>query len=246
MQMTVGPLPPSVYWRRRAMVSAVILLSVLLLGMCVSRGDDEAGKQVPTSQSTERPSEDPPAANLPGANDDGNTGGGKDGTAVHPDAETGTGGENGDGDGKGDPADGAGAAPSPEAKQPVCTDSAIDVEPSLERPKYTVGEKPKMKLTIRNVSEEKCWRDVGADFQELRVMLGGQRIWSSDDCAPLHGWDNREFAPHQSISFTLVWAGTTSKPNCPAPRVQTKPGTYQLYARLGTEMSGPLNFTIAS
>jgi hypothetical protein len=235
--MTVGPLPPSVYWRRRGMVAAAVLLVVLLLGMCATRGEGSGGGsgQVPTSQSSPSGDGDPNAANLPGANDGGADSGTGTSTSQHPDVSEPAADDGGAG---------TGPQPSPEPKKPACSDSAIDVEPALDRPQYRVGEQPRMRLTIRNVSSQSCWRDVGADFQELRVMLGGQRIWSSDDCAPVHGWDMREFAANQTVSFTLVWAGTTSKPKCPAPRVQARSGTYQLYARLGTEMSGPLDFKI--
>src|SRR5262245_57141494 len=52
MRTTVGPLPPAVYWRRRAVVLGAALLGIIVLFVSCS-GDDKDGQRgagAPTSQ----------------------------------------------------------------------------------------------------------------------------------------------------------------------------------------------------
>src|SRR2546427_6332927 len=60
MNLTVGPLPPAVYWRRRAIVAGALLVLVLLVSYACSGSDGStAAGQQPTGPSTNSPSPDP-------------------------------------------------------------------------------------------------------------------------------------------------------------------------------------------
>src|SRR3712207_1808921 len=52
MRMTVGPLPPAVYWRRRALVlGAVLAVLLVLVYSCSSGSNDGDGRAAPNGGS---------------------------------------------------------------------------------------------------------------------------------------------------------------------------------------------------
>jgi hypothetical protein len=104
---------------------------------------------------------------------------------------------------------------------------------------------PRVHLVVRNIGSVTCQRDVGANEQELRVMSGTQRVWSSDDCQPLRGSSVRSLAPGGERVYTLTWSGKDSTPGCTQARKRVQPGQYELVARLGTLMSPRTAFTIS-
>ena len=114
----------------------------------------------------------------------------------------------------------------------------------MEKPSYKVGAEPRFRLAIANRSAVKCVRDVGPSQQELRLVAGGKRLWSSDDCAPKRGADVRTLQPGEKLMYWLTWGGRTSSPGCKATRVKVGPGSYQLVGRLGTANSKPVPFTL--
>jgi hypothetical protein len=100
-------------------------------------------------------------------------------------------------------------------------------------------------LLIKNISNRACSRDVGADQQELRVVLGTDKVWSSDDCDGPTGTEVRNFPPNHERSYNAVWNGnrsstcsTTAKRTPTGP--QPEPGEYQLFGRVGTDLSDPV------
>jgi hypothetical protein len=103
---------------------------------------------------------------------------------------------------------------------------------------------PKLHLTVTNTGQAACRRDVGADAQELRIMDGTRRVWSSDDCEPLHGTSVRTLYPGVPRAYTVTWSGKDSMPGCSAARTRVQPGTYDLVARLGSLTSERTSFRI--
>jgi hypothetical protein len=98
-------------------------------------------------------------------------------------------------------------------------------------------------IRIKNISSRTCTRDVGADVQELRLLDQERIIWSSDDCDPNTGHDERSFGPGEEVSFTRRWNGTRSRTgdgtvNCSA-EAPDNAATYQLVARLDQKVSAP-------
>jgi hypothetical protein len=103
---------------------------------------------------------------------------------------------------------------------------------------------PRLRLEIRNTGSVACRRDVGADEQELLVMVGTRRIWSSDDCQPLEGKSVRTLAPGEKRVYTITWSGKDSVPGCAQVRTRVEPGRYEVMARLGSLQSERATFTI--
>jgi hypothetical protein len=219
MRLTVGPLPPAVYWRRRAIVlGALLFVLFLLVYRCA--GSDPSGAE-------------------DGA--PGSTGGSPAGTApldemltpvVEPTASS-------------TPTADLSGPPVTALPSGSCTDAELAVTVTTEggRVEFAQGTYVRIFLKIENIGTRGCARDVGATAQELRIAQGAVKLWSSDDCGAGTGSDVRTLRPGEQIDqFNVTWNGRAST-DC-----QTKPlpapGTYQLIGRFGTRWSEPVSLTI--
>lgn len=224
----VGPLPPSVYWRRRVLVSAAVVVALLLGWMALSGGGDSPPKTTAAVGS-------PPA---------------ESGTPTSLAATPPAGDRAGAGGGGAEPADQAAAAsPTPVRSAPPpqpCSDSALQLRVLPERPAYPVGEEPVLDLVVRNVSAVACVRDLGAAHQEVLLYDGrNRRLWSSNDCYPGGTKDPQVLGPGDSASFSVTWSGLSSRPKCAGERERVGAGSYLLLGRLGTLVSkrSPIRLT---
>lgn len=226
MRLTVGPLPPAVYWRRRA-----IVLSGVLLVLYVAAQACMAGSASPENASSTGPSDSPspprtvqhttpPAVPL---------------SQPPPPAATPT------------------AAPTTEpAATPVdpnaCTDDEMLITAEAAQAEITSGASVRFTIRIRNDSDRTCSRDIGGDLRELylRAGEGGGKVWSSRDCNPPDGTEVQELTPGYEREHWLDWTGRASD-SCddgqPGGEL-VPPGGYELVARLGTAYSEPVAITV--
>jgi hypothetical protein len=227
MNLTVGPLPPAVYWRRRALVAGVILVIVILfVAMCSGSGKSGSGNRVDgvgASKASSSPSSTLPAPIIGGTGPAGSASPGAGGSAS---AGVPTGGA----------PTGAGAVGGTTSSS-ACADSEIELTPTVQ---LNADGTYTLTLKVRNISSRTCTRDVGADPQELVVLQNGQTAWSSDSCQAVHGKpDVRSFGPNIEATFSIAWDGTTGS-SCTNP---TKiDGSFQVVAKLGTKSSSPLTY----
>jgi hypothetical protein len=237
MNLTVGPLPPAVYWRRRAIVLGGLLLVVLLVAYACSgpsnssaSGRQSTGPSLPSTGSSSvapstvdssAPVDEFPPPSTPVSSSPSPT-----------------------------------VPPSPTLSPTgitTCTDDQIKVTPvitstSPTSSKLVHGGTFDLKLKIRNVSTVTCRRDVGSVPEELFITNASDaEIWSSDACAKAGGktHDVRTFAPDIEIYAEVQWSsyniadGGCAKSPTPAPV-----GTYTLTGRVGTA-SSTVPFTIS-
>jgi hypothetical protein len=198
--MTVGPLPPAVYWRRRGAVGAALLAVFLGFTTCTA-GSDAASPAAQGPSLSPSPTPTPVPSASPSALAQAQPGG-------------------------------------------PCTDEQLSLTAVPARSTYRSGTMPRLRLVIQNVGSASCRRDVGADEQELRVMAGTRRVWSSDDCQPLQGTSLRTLAAGEKRTYTLTWSGKDSVPGCGEVRTRVEPGRYEVQARLGSLLSERTAFTI--
>ena len=220
MNLTVGPLPPAVYWRRRVLVlGAVLALVLLLVAMCGGSGHSNPAAVNPAATTTStRPSPtpttsvQPPIVGAPG---------GASSSASPP----------------------AAAPSSAAARSDTCSDAEIQLTPSIQ--KITGGTYPyQLQLDIKNISNRTCKRDDGANPQEMHIVnSAGQTVWSSDYCQSNPGSNVATFDPNIVASFKLPWDGYAYGPNC-AKGAKLGDGAYQLVAKLDTKVSAPVAFAI--
>jgi hypothetical protein len=229
MRLTVGPLPPAVYWRRRAIVLGAVLLFVLVLTYSCAKSDPPASPraanatnvpQNPAPSAVIRPSPTaaPPATDGASATAAAGTGATKDPT--------------------GEPS--AGTDPG------TCTDSEISVAAIPGQESVPSGTSVQITLQIKNISERTCTRDLGSLQQELYVKAGAQKVWSSDTCGTGRDSDVESLAPNIVHEYQVAWNGRDST-KCAggvASGPYPAPGSYLVFGRLGSKLSEPAPLSI--
>lgn len=118
-----------------------------------------------------------------------------------------------------------------------CSDAMIRV--AVHAPaSVPVGSKPTFVLVVTNTAAVPCTRALDKGLQEMVLFdAQGHRTWGSNDCFPEASSDRRLLAPHQAVSFPIVWGGLTSTPGCKAARVRPHLGAYVLRARIAGKAS---------
>jgi len=227
MRLTVGPLSPGVYWRRRAVVGGAVAVVILILAYSCSGGDDPAKK--PTAKPSATTSEtgvgaggsSAPSVITPNPSDPS--------SGLPPNAGNNTGTNTGIG-----------------ATGETCTDAELTVVSAAESTTVRQGYPVKFFIRIKNVSTRTCVRDVGAQMQELFLEQGSAKQWSSDACGDQGGTaDVRQFPPNHEREYYLVWEGKSTAQGCSAQKLMNT-GSYQLRGRLGNKISEPVTVTITA
>jgi hypothetical protein len=226
MRLTVGPLPPAVYWRRRAILLGAVLVALFLVAQaCMSASASPEGGSGGGAPSSSPPSplagqsSAPPETDPPGEGED------------DPATE--------------DPAE----APDPPAEG-GCADEDMLIIAEAEPDSFQRGEPARFTIRISNDSGEACRRDIGGDRRELylRRGSGASKVWSSRECGAPTGSDVRELPPGDGREHYLIWNGRASDSCDDAGEAAgdlLPAGEYELVARLGTAYSDPpLTITI--
>jgi hypothetical protein len=242
MRLTVGPLPPTVYWRRRALVLGVLVLVGFLVAYYITGGTHpeptgplgnqslattttqaQTTTQPPTQTATQTATVGPTVTGTPTGT---GTGGG-----VSPETST---------------------VPAPPVGGP-CTDTEIQLTATTSKADVVVGQGATFTLIVKNVSQRTCNRNIGSIPQELQLRLGDTVVWSSDSCSGAYLYDyDQVFTPGYSRSFPIDWNGYRNQGGSamqPCLAIQANlpaPGQYQLVARLGGLFSQPVPLTIHS
>ncbi|RKS75244.1 hypothetical protein CLV35_1703 [Motilibacter peucedani] len=234
----VGPEPPNVYWRRRALVVAgVLVVLVVLLKACTGAGGGKDASADPTADSST------PAASTGSA-----LGGGLDDPSAAPSSGA-------DASAAADPSGGPSTAPSSTpgatpaatpAPGGTCSDRQLRVVVGTDASAYRAGATPRLSFTVTNNSSTPCTRDVGTAALSLEVRSGPDRIWNSDDCTSKGSSSVRTLAAGTTFTpRSVTWSGKRSGPGkCGPGRARAKAGTYTVTARVGTLTSAPKRFVL--
>ncbi|MPZ83468.1 MAG: hypothetical protein GEV28_24975 [Actinophytocola sp.] len=231
-----GPLPPSVYWRRRAFAAGSCVLAVVLLawiiGVLVGAADDQPVHGTAGSKNlAAAPSSPPPSTRPAGAPSSTASPTTAPPAASPSPAPTGR------------PT--TRPAPPPGPPKP-CPDAVVKVAAQPGQPSYEVGRRPLLRLVVVNAGKVPCTRDLSRKLRELVITSadGKTRLWSSNDCYGPPDVDVRTLAPGRPLVFTLSWAGRTSAPGCPVKRTTVPAGSYRVIGRLGALTGAPVALTM--
>jgi hypothetical protein len=129
------------------------------------------------------------------------------------------------------PIDEAVASP---AEPTDCADSSIEVTASTDSSTYRVGaQDPVLTLTIENIGEVACFRDIGPKANELKITSGGYHVWSSDDCSTSDEPNVTLMAPGKQAVSSLTWNSRLSQKGCPddGKGRKAKAGRYEVVGR---------------
>lgn len=200
----VGPLPSSIYWRRRAVLASVAALLALLAVWTVSSGGGSSstngkgqGGSDPVTRITPGPAGSGPAiSQAPGGRGESGSGGSGSagsGTGTGPGSGSGASpgpGKNGEpgsepgGDQGGSAGSSAGQVVPADSPVPTCAPSALQWEVKSVKNEYEANEKPRLELVARNISGSTCKVDLGPKQAVLTITqaTNAKPVWSSADC----------------------------------------------------------------
>ncbi|MEV0226894.1 hypothetical protein [Streptomyces sp. NPDC050704] len=243
----VGPLPSSIYWRRRAVLLSMLAVLALLIAWVLTSGggggndnnaDGSNGKN-PTASITPGPSGSGPAiSQAPGGREEssgagggsggdgsGESGGtaGSGGSAGSSSGGDGSGSGSGSGSGGGAAA-GAGGGGSGDtlpagSSLPNCTAGAVKLTLRSVNNEYAPGEDPTLELIARNSSATDCKLDLGPKHAVLTITQAGSddEIWSSADCPTGAASILLRIPANDSVTHTVEWDRKASAPQCATP-----------------------------
>ncbi|MEU2916091.1 hypothetical protein ACFYM3_42220 [Streptomyces massasporeus] len=254
----VGPLPSSIYWRRRVvLVSVVAVLALLTLWIVTmgggggKNGDNGANGKNPAPSITPGPSSSGPAiSQAPGGRDEsgdegsgGSGDGSGDGSGSGSGDGSGSGGSGGSegaggtgGSGSGTTAGGVAAGDTLPAGStlPNCTASAVKFSLRSRHNTYDPEQTPTFLLTARNVSGSDCKIDLGPKNAVFTIAPASSDddYWSSEDCPKAAAHQLYRVAAGSGITYTLKWDRKPSAPECATPPAGSAgSGTYLVEAK---------------
>nr|WP_203645393.1 hypothetical protein [Streptomyces sp. SID14478] len=260
MRNPIGPLPSSIYWRRRVVLTSVVALLALLIVWMVNLGggggnngaDGSNGKH-PTDAITPGPSGTGPAISQhPGGRDSsggaGSGSGSGDGSGSGSGDGSGSGGSAGSGGSDdsagGDAGDGSGTSSGDQvpagSSLPDCTAGGATLSVRSLHNSYAPGQKPKLEVTVKNTTDKTCKVDLGPRTAVVSITKadGDKKYWSSEDCpAGARGLLLRVPAGGK-VTHTLTWDRKASAPQCATPPAGSAgAGTYLVEVK-GAQLAG--------
>ncbi|MFJ9818893.1 hypothetical protein ACIRU3_27295 [Streptomyces sp. NPDC101151] len=259
----VGPLPSSIYWRRRVVLVSVAALLALLVTWIVTAGGgggkkdtDASGGKNPASTITPGPSPSGSAISQhPGGRDEsggGDTGGSGPGSGdgSGSDGKGGSGATgSGGGSGAGGGSVGTGDTLPASSSLSNCTAGAVTLSLRSRHNSYSPDQTPTFELMVKNTSSGDCKVDLGPKSAVLTITPadGSDDYWSSADCPKGAASLVFRVPAGQSITYTVKWDRKPSAPQCATPPTgSAKPGTYLLEARAPGFAKGQTSFVLSA
>ncbi|PZE72230.1 MULTISPECIES: hypothetical protein [unclassified Curtobacterium] len=213
----VGPEKPVVYWRRRALVLAALLVVVLVVVLIVVGRGSGATSAAPSASASAG------AGSGAGASSAGSAGSGSGSSrsaAPKPAASA------------------SAAATKPAAADgSTCTKDQIVLTPVLDKSAYGPTEDPKIAMSIKNSGTNSCHLDLGSAQQVLTISSGQEQYWSSKDCQT--GGTNQDVTIKSGQTLTtpaIAWDRTrssTSTCDSSRPAVTAGGASYHLQVAVG-------------
>ncbi|GFE15939.1 hypothetical protein Sgleb_39860 [Streptomyces glebosus] len=264
----IGPLPSSIYWRRRAVALAIVVLLALLVVWAVNWGggagkSSDEGKGAhgsgPATSITPGPSGSGPANDQkPGgrdeSGDDGGSGSGSGGSGTAgggSGSSGGSGGSGGSGSGSGSGPIGQGSGKNAVAagsSLPNCVSGKAELDLRSVKHSYAPGTRPKFELTIENAAGAACKVDLGQKAAVLTISdaAGDERVWASNDCPSGTAPALLQVPAKGSVQRTIVWDRRASGPQCATPSSAKVPaGKYEIEAKVPGLEAARTTFVLA-
>lgn len=229
MLRPVGSLPPSVYWRRRALVAVVlVLLIVLTVYVLQSGGGSSATPTAATRSTTSSAAPSVAPASAPTSALASTSAAAP--AATPPSAAT-------------SPA--TSVASSPAAGVAACVPTSLQVSAATQQATYHVGDEPTLFLQVVNPGPAPCAQDLADSQVELRVFNGESRVWGSHDCQIVPGSATKTLPVGTPVRIGVQWSGLSSQPGCAGTRQRVGAGSYTVYALLAGVQGAPAVFSLS-
>jgi hypothetical protein len=240
-------------FRRRRIVAGVVALAVVVI--LVLAGIALGGLISRLVQNVTGESEQPPAAvsatPTPSASPEPSgeaSPSGPEASSASPSGSAGTSSSAESSDAAASPSDASASpseSPSPEALEPPCRDSSIQVTAGTDRTTYDRGERPELALKVMNLSSEPCTLNVGTSQQVFEVKTsGGEDVFSTQICQADPKDQDMVLVPHDEQTALFEWSRRTSEKDCTRRGDLVEPGSYRLQVSLGKHSSQPVAFRL--
>lgn len=221
-QLTRGPLPASVYWRRRAYALLTVCAVVSLvagLTRSVTGGEDERAQVSLSGAATTaaEPTADSTAGPTAGSTDDALT------SSLPTDDAADAAGQSG-AQGKGRKGGGAKAEPALPEPQGSCLEQDVLVRPEVSS--AVAGRPVTVTLRLRTRMAEACTWELSPKTFTWKITSGPDEIWTSRECP--RAVPTRELVVRRDTETTtdLVWGGRRSDTECSRLTEWALPGWY--------------------
>ncbi|MFE1954634.1 MULTISPECIES: hypothetical protein [Streptomyces] len=254
----IGPLPSSIYWRRRVVLLSVVALLALLVVWVVNFGGGTGNKGAggtdgkhPTESITPGPSGTGPAISQhPGGRDESGSGsGGGEGDGGAGDgSDSGDAGGSSGGGGGGDAGSGPGDGGATSGDRvpagsslPDCTAGSVTLSVRSVRNSYGPDDKPELVVTVKSTADKACKVDLGPRTAVMTITKADddkKTFWSSEDCPAGAGTLLLRVPAGGKVSHTVNWDKRPSAPQCATPSAgSATPGTYLVEVK-GAQLAG--------
>jgi cytoskeletal protein RodZ len=210
----VGHLPASVYWFRRGLVLAVLLLLFILISRLFSGGGDDP-QNTAASDPQQNPSSAPAAQTTPTSTPTSTA------TGKKTDKPTKT---------------------TPPADQ-KCAGSDVRIEVLPANRKIVSGSVLNFVVRLDAVSDE-CKATVDSTALTVTVMSGNDLIWTTTHCGQAIPRATLVVAKGKQAASTVGWNGRRSGPGCLPGQPAAKPGTYTVKAEFDDRVSAAQAFQV--
>ena len=197
----VGELPPEIYWRRRLVSGAFLVLAILVLYYLVRSlfgGDDGPTTPVPTTSAS------------PGISTSASPG-------VSTSASPGT-------------TAGTSASPTVDLTSVrKCGAADVTIVLTATTHDWPGTTEPSFTGAVRQSAATQCVLDTAASDAELLVTSGAVRQWSNLDCAktPLLTAEKLLLKPGDTATLSATWPRVRSESGCPTTLKAPGAGTYR-------------------
>ncbi|UUW91669.1 hypothetical protein [Pimelobacter simplex] len=217
-----GPLPPSVYWRRRVFVLGVAFALVFIIARWLTAGSDGSSGDADTA---EQAGNGVAATETVTAGQDGDKKGGSGKGADEP-----TGGASGGASGGTPTGPTTPTTPTLAPPQGNCSASDVLVTPSVAAG-AVAGRDVALQLSLQTRTAEACTWEIGPKSLTVRIGQGRAGVWSTQQCP--------RAVPRQSVVVRrqvativqLTWAETRkSTEGCTAGAGWAMPGDFTIAA----------------
>lgn len=213
-------LPPSVYWRRRALVLGLGIGIFALLVWTVNGVAGRGNQASPASHVTHvsgRGSGHGQAASGPSARppDSSATPSATQAQASPSPTPTPT------------PTSGSVTAGAPTGLAAACKPRQVVLSLVPDQGSYGLGEHPQFDVYVVSVDRRDCSFNVGPRYLSVVIKSGGiTRIWGSADCLQGAGSDVVQLSTGVPSVLHFSWNRKASLPGCRPARAAVRPGTY--------------------
>ncbi len=220
----VGPLPSSIYWRRRAVVLCLFALVVAAAAWAVvphgggssdsAKGPGPSGSHTPSGG---RHRHTPLPSITPGPSTS------QTGITAEPGGR-GPVGSGGSGGGSGPDGSGGGSQLPPGTSVPDCSGTHATLAVRSVRHTYAPGEKPEFAVSVTNTGTARCKVNFAGSSTVVTVATsGGHHVYSTGDCPADHTPYLLSVPAGRTTIFDATWNRAVSAPDCATPSGATTP-----------------------